>query len=341
MSTLLVTGVHSALGRGVARQAAALGYRVIGVDRKPAPRALAGVEFVQADVNNPLIGQWMKAEGVDILFHSAFRWRVRPAPETFENNVVGTTKLLEAAADAGVKKIVFPSSTFVYGAHPDHPYLIPEDAPFRGPSACGYVRDLRDIETFLRGFRQQRPEMIITVLRFANLLGHGHRSPLARYLSLPVIPIPKNADPLIQVLHVDDAVRAVIQALEADHDGAYNVAAPPPLTLLQVIERAGRHAVPLPDAILQTGQNLTTALSTRRQVTLPIPWDYLRYSWAVSTRRMRETWGFTPERDADAVLEDFARDLEVEELPEALSKAIAAGKKALLAFSSSLRKPAP
>ncbi len=336
MSTLLITGVHSTLGRGVARQAAALGYRVIGVDRKFALQALTGIEFVQTDVNNPLIGQLMKAEGVEVLFHSAFRWRVRPTPETFENNVVGTTKLLEAAAAAGVQKIVFPSSTLVYGAHPAHPYLIPEDAPFRGPSTYGYIRDLRDIEIFLRGFRQQHPEMTITVLRFANILGHGYRSPLARYLTLPLLPVIQNADPLLQVLHFDDAVQAILQAVAADHHGVYNVAGSPPLTLLTMIQRLGRRVIPLPESLIHTDQNLVTALA--RPAFLPMPWDCLRYSWAVSIRKICETWGFMPTRAAGDALDDFAHSLESISPSRALTHSLNAGRRTFRAMVASLRK---
>ena len=338
MKTLLITGVHSVLGKAVARWAPDAGLRVIGVDRKPAPHPITGPEFIQTDINNPLLPRLLKTEGVDAIFHGAFLWRLRPTPDIFENNVVGTTKLLEAAAEAGVKKIVFPSSAFVYGAHPDHPYLIPEDAPFRGPSNYGYIRDLRDIETFLSGFQQRHPEMTITILRFANLLGRGYGSPLARYLSLPLIPVPKDGDPLIQVLHVDDAVRAVIQALEENHAGVYNLAAQPPITLRQAIERIGRHAIPLPDPILHTGQNLAATLIPNHQANLPIPWEYLRYSWPISTRRIRDAWDFVPVFDTETILDDFAQRLSPAEMPEIVEDMMSRGKQAVTALSASILK---
>ncbi len=341
MKTLMVTGALSSLGKAVARRAGARGWRVIGVDRKSPSRPIQGMEFVQTDVNNPLLSRLLKAEGIDVIFHAAFRWRVRATPDIFENNVVGTAKLLEAAEAASVRKFIFPSSAFVYGAHPQHPYLIPEDAPFRGASNYGYIRDLRDIETFLRGFRQQRPGMVITVLRFANILGRGYASPLARYLRLPFIPTPLHSDPLLPLLHLDDAVRAAMQAIEKDHAGVYNVAAAPPTPLLEVITQAGRHAAPLPDSLVHGGQSLAAVIAQKGTAILPLPWDYLRFSWALSTRKIREAWGFEPQFDAEALLRDFARELQTLGPPSPpLHKALSIGKKALRAFSS-LPKSSP
>ncbi|HEY81115.1 MAG TPA: NAD-dependent epimerase/dehydratase family protein [Caldilineae bacterium] len=336
MKTLLITGVHGVLGRAAARQAVASGWRVIGVDQKPAARPLADVECVQADIRNPLLSRLLKAEGVDAIFHGAFRWRIRLRPDIFENNVVGAVKLLEAAAEAGVQRIIMPSSAFVYGAHPLHPPLIPEGAPFRGPSSYGYIRDLRDIETFLKGFRQQHPEMTITVLRFANLLGRGYASPLARHLSLPLVPVVLGANPLISALHVDDGARAVIQALEAGRGGVYNVAAQPPLPLLTIIEQVGRQALPLPESVLHAGLEWAATLSKKQIIRPPLPWDYLRHSWALSTRAIRDAWGFTPAYDAEAVLREFAREQPAApDILTPLHRAIAAGKNALRAFTSS------
>lgn len=336
MKTLLITGVHGVLGRAVAQQAAAAGWRVIGMDQKPASRPLDDVEYVQADIRNPLLSQMLKAEGVDAIFHAAFRWRTRLRPDIFENNVVGAMKLLEAAAEAGVQQVVVRSSAFVYGAHPLHPPLIPEDAPFRGPSSYGYIRDLRDIETFLKGLGQQRPEMTITVLRFANLLGRGYASPLARHLSLPLVPVVLGANPLLSVLHVDDGARAVLQALEAAEGGAYNVAAQPPLPLLSIIEQVGRQALPLPESVLHAGLDWAAILSKTQLLHPPLPWDYLRHSWALSTRAIRDAWGFTPAYDAEAVLREFARDLPASpDMPSSLHRAITTARNALRAFTSS------
>ena len=183
MRTLVITGLFSPWGRRMARLASGAGARVLGIDRKPMTRPFPGVEFVAADIRNPLLPQLLAHERVDAILHCAFQWRQRRQDEVFDSNVLGTMHLLEAAALAGVRKVVFPSSTFVYGASPAHPAFIDEETGFRGQPRYAFVRELREIETFINGFRRQYPEMILTSLRFANILGEGVPSPMARYLS--------------------------------------------------------------------------------------------------------------------------------------------------------------
>ena len=302
MDTLLITGVHSTLGRAVARWAVEQGLRVVGVDVRAPAHPLPGITFVQTEVQNPLIPQLLKSEGVEAIFHAAFRWRIMPTPETFENNVVGTMKLMDAAADAGVKHVVFPSSALVYGAHPQHPPLLTETTPFRGPSRYGYVRDLRDIETFLQGFARQHEAMTITILRLGNMLGRHVTSPLARYLAQPVVPVLAGSNPFLSLLHVDDAVRAIQMALMHPHAGVFNVATQPPLPLRHILYLARRPMVALPLSVLLAGQRLSGLWGKKQPWDLPLPWEYLRYSWPLSTRHMTETWAFHPQYDAEATV---------------------------------------
>jgi len=321
MKTLIVTGLFSPLGTEVARWAADAGVRVLGVDIKPMTRPIPGIEFIRADIRNPLFPELLKAEKVDTIFHSAFRWRVRRSEAIFESNVMGTMKLMGAAALADVKKVVIPSSTFVYGAHPNNPYFMTENNDFQGSSNVAYVRELRDIETFLNGFRRQHPEIAITVLRFANILGRGYSSSLARYLALPVIPTLMGYDPLMQTLYFDDALRAAIQALAEEHPGVYNVAASPPLPLMKIIRQAGGHSISILHPLAYTGQNLGSMVFRKGKNILPIHWDYLRFPWTAATDKIQEEWGFTPEYDAETTIALFAEERQARRTGYSVQKA--------------------
>ena len=64
-----------------------------------------------------------------------------------EVEVIGTLHVLAAAARAGVKKLVVPSYTLVYGARPGNPALLREDAPLHGCPASRFVSDRVEVET--------------------------------------------------------------------------------------------------------------------------------------------------------------------------------------------------
>ena len=304
--TLVITGLLSPLGRSIARGAADAGVRVLGVDTKPLTRPFPGVEFIQTDVRNALFPKLLQAEKVDAILHTAFRWRIRRSEQVFESNVMGTMKLMGAAALAGIQKVVIPSSTFVYGAYPAHPLFMSEETEFQGRPRYAYIRDLRDIETFINGFRRQYPEMTITVLRFAHILGRGYPSPLGRYLSRVAAPTLLGYDPLMQVIHRDDALRALGIALREDHDGVYNIAAPKPLYLSQMLRLSNTPAAPLLHPLAYKSFKWTRMLIKQVDALVPIPWDYLRYSLTVATEKAEQELHFTPQHQSESILRELA-----------------------------------
>ena len=309
MRTLAITGLFSPLGRRMARLASGFGMRVLGIDIKPMPRPSPGIEFVEADIRNPLLSKLFKSENVEVVLHCAFRWRQRRTEEVFDSNVLGTMRLLGAAALAHVHKVIIPSSTVVYGAHPNNPAFIDEHSDFVGHPEYAYIRELRDIETFVSGFRHQYPDMVVTVLRFANILGGGMPSPMTSYLSLPAPPVLLGFDPLMQFIHHDDVLRAVGHCIMEDYNGTYNVAAPDPQSLLKVLALAGVPPVFIFHPFAYWGHRWGRMIRPEVDRCAPLPWDYLRYSWVAATDRMEQELGFTPAKDAETTVREFGQQL--------------------------------
>ena len=52
----------------------------------------------------------------------------------------------------------------------------------------GFAKDALEIESYVRGLGRRRPDVAVTTLRLANLMGAGVDSQLARFLALPVVP---------------------------------------------------------------------------------------------------------------------------------------------------------
>ncbi len=309
MKTLAITGLFNPMGRHMGRLAASMSVRVLGIDVKPLTRPFPGVKFIQTDVRNPLLADLFKTEKVDTVLHCAFRWRLHSSDEGFDSNVLGALRLLEACETARVRKIVVPSSTFVYGAVADNPAFLCEESAFRGQPTYAYVRELREIETLINGYRRQQNGMIITVLRFANLLGGGLRSPLARYLALPAAPTLLGFEPRLQVLHYTDALRVLGQCLLQDHDGVFNIAADPPLPLYQLLALARTPPLPIVHPLAYRGLAMGRVLSQRSAALAAMPWDYLRYTWVADTGRMQDELDFRPTHDARQTVREFGESL--------------------------------
>lgn len=116
--TILITGAAGTLGRALTPVLAAHGYAVRAMDLVPTGFDLPSVSALAGDIRRPDDVRRAVA-GVDAVVHAA-AWHgihlgQHPARDFWELNVDGTFNLYEAAAEAGVRKVVFSSTMGVYG----------------------------------------------------------------------------------------------------------------------------------------------------------------------------------------------------------------------------------
>jgi UDP-glucose 4-epimerase len=280
---VLVTGVGRYLG---ARVAASLSTepsfdRIIGLDVVAAGR-LGRTEYVRADISHPLIGKVLDQAHVDTVVHAA------PNP-----SVAGIASLLAACErSASVTRVVAASTTGVYGASRRDPAVFTEQ--MRAPSnlAPGPRRTAVEAEGYLRTLARRRPDISVSVLRFAPLIGPTVDSWLTRYLALPVVPTALGFDPRLQLLHESDAIEVLCRAALANHPGVTNVAGDGVLTLAQILRRAGRPRLPFPGfALGRIGGVAEQGL--------------LRYGRAVDTGRLKTRLGYQPRYTTGEALRSY------------------------------------
>ncbi|WP_049559471.1 NAD-dependent epimerase/dehydratase family protein [Nonomuraea sp. SBT364] len=316
--TVLVTGVSRHIGARVASVLAADPdiSRVIGVDTVPPPSLTRGggvtlgrTEFVRVDLRSPDIAQVIAAADIDTVVHMSLvsapsRSTGRAAMK--EHNVIGTMQLLGACQrSATVRRVVVRSTTAVYGSSPRDPAVFTEDLePPDGPSH-GYAKDAVEVEGYVRGFARRRPDVTVSLLRFANFMGSGVDSPLTRYFTQPVLPTVFGFDPRLQFVHEDDAVEVLRRMATEDHPGTYNVAGAGVLLLSQCVRRAGRLSLPLPSPAFRL---LGTAV--RRAGLVDYSPEQLRlmsHGRAVDIGDLEAELGWKPKFSTGAAFDDFLR----------------------------------
>ena len=72
--------------------------------------------------------------------------------------------------------------------------MFTEDMQPRSMPRTGFGKDSVEVEGYVRGFSRRRPEVGISMLRLANIIGPGIRTSLTDYFSLPAIPVPFGFD---------------------------------------------------------------------------------------------------------------------------------------------------
>jgi UDP-glucose 4-epimerase len=305
---VLVTGVSRDLGSRFARSLATdEDLEVVGLDVVPPRHDLGAADFVRADIRNPVIAKLIATRRIDTVVHLAMvatPSRAGGRSSMKEINVIGTMQLLAACQRAeSFRKLVVQSSISVYGASPRDPAKFTEDMSPRAQPRTGFGKDSLEIESYVRGLARRRPDVVVTTLRLANLMGAGVDSHVTRYLSLPVVPRVMGFDARLQFLHPSDAVDALLLVTRHDVPGTFNVAAPDVVTLTQALRKMGRPTVGVPRVAAPAVATLV------RQARL---FDFsadqieaLTYGRAMDTSRFMARTGFVPKFTSRAALQEF------------------------------------
>ena len=297
---VLVDGVAGYWGGRVAeRLLAEPDLHVLGLDTDP-PRQGSGLDFVQADMRNPLLVELLKAEHVETYVHLAFLESDRPNETAFEYNVMGAMKVLSACAEAGVKQVILKSSMQVYGALPSNSAFLREEHPLNAKRNYGTLRDLVEVESFASAFRGQQPGVKLTILRFAHIIGPTVQTPLTRFLRDDAAPLLMGFDPVVQIIHEADVTNAIAHAAIYNVPGTYNVAASGAMPLYKLTGLAGKLPLPVLHPIAYLGESFLGPQFAA------MDFDYFRYPCVGDLQRMRNELEFQPAYTAEAAVREFA-----------------------------------
>jgi UDP-glucose 4-epimerase len=248
---ILVTGLSTYWG---ARLAQALeGFEqveaIIGVDSAEPRRELERTEFVKVSNQHSLIQRIVRAAEIDTVIDTRLIVNSLTASprDAHENNVIGTMNILAACtgSDSPVRKFVFKSSANYYGSEQDDPAFFTERMRRPHPARSMIERDIVEAEDAVADFAQKRPEVTVTVLRCAHVLGPDVETNFTRMFSLPLVPMVFGFDPRLQFVHEDDIVHALEHAALDSTPGVYNVAGDGVLALSEVIGLLGKRPLPV------------------------------------------------------------------------------------------------
>jgi nucleoside-diphosphate-sugar epimerase len=234
---------------------------VVGLDWRPITYPHPRFRFVRADIRDADLADHLA--GVDAVIHMAFvvlgsalgrRRKERNLMRSI--NLEGSRNLFNAAREAGVAHVVYTSSVAVYGAWPENPVPLTEDAQRRPMPGFGYSEDKAAVEFWLDAFEREADAPSVARLRLHAVVGPNAQPLLNRlarsrfYLRTPEDPPP------VQCLWEDDAVDAVLMALHRRAAGSFNIAASEPRPWPELAGRHHRLTIGIPYAVADTAHRL-------------------------------------------------------------------------------------
>ncbi len=239
---VFVTGGTGFIGGEVARQLRARGDDVVCLVRNPGKAAKLtdlGCELLSGDLaDSDAIRRGM--EGCEAVVHAAAMYEVgipvKQHPAMWEANVAGTERVLKAAREANVAKLVYVSTVGVFGN--THRQVVDESYEHPGKEFTSYYEETK-LEAHKVAKRMIEDGLPGTIVQPGGVYGPGDTSQVADLLEqffagrLPLIPFPELG---ICLTHVEDIAGGILLALDKGRVGETYVLSGPVTTMREAIE---------------------------------------------------------------------------------------------------------
>lgn len=298
MATVVVNGVTRPLGRRVVERLADDPdvEGIVAVERDGAAVTSEDVRLVHASAL--AAHRWEELNGpIDVIVLAAADGPDRDGFTMGGVDLATPAALLASLKDIAVRRVVVLSSAMVYGAWPDNPVPLTEEAVLRPNPGCRYAADKAELERLATEWAAARPTthtVELTVLRPAITVDSDPAAVDWMERSLWRTPTARSGDPdpFAQFLHLDDLAAAVLHARRHGPSGATNVAPDGWMTTERQVELVGRaNRLRVPAAV--AGR---IARFRWRSGTTSTPPDIVAYTvhpWVVANDRIRGT-GWIP-----------------------------------------------
>ena len=313
-SRALVTGASGFIGTRLVRRLAERGSTVVAVDIAPPREEVAGVEYITADIRQPLDCQI--GSEADVLYNLAAVHRTpgHPAHEYYETNVLGAGRVTALADACRIPLIVFTSSISVYGPTEE---VRTEASPLAPTS--DYGRSKLMAELIHQMWMKATPDRRLVTVRPGVVFGPGERgnySTLASALRSGVFFYPGRRDTVKSGGHVDELLRCLEFAVAREEpEILFNFAFPQESTTADIVAAFGRvtgqprspMTAPLAPLLL-----IASLFEVAAAAGLKTPIHRERVMKLVRSTRIAPAWllanGYEFELDLDRALGDWAHE---------------------------------
>lgn len=281
---ILITGGAGFIGAALAKRLYQKNSEIIILDNFSTGRLenLSDIKFQSITGEITDYSNLPKIHDIDYILHFAAPSSVilfdKDADKCIKDTILGLRNIFEFAKKNQVKKIVFPSSSSVYG---NTPLPQTENTPTNPVNLYGVAK--LACESISRLYSDTVPSVALRI--FAGYgPGEFHKGPIASIVTLFYESMTQNSKPIVfgdgtqtrDFVYIDDIVKAAITSLSTEITGPINVGSGESHTFTEIVDLLNKFL----------GTNLTPQYVKK-------PMKYFEHTLA-DTSRMKKAFDFTP-----------------------------------------------
>lgn len=289
---------------------------IVGIARRRARWRAPKTTWVPADVRtDDLVPAFRDADAV---VHLAWIFQpTRDPAATWRNNALGSLRVFEATAEAGVPVLVYASSVGTYSPGPSD-RAVDERWPTHSLPTAAYGREKAYVERGLDAFAAEHPKIRVVRLRPGFIFKRESASEQRRLFAGPLLPgallrpelipvVPDIGGLRFQALHSHDAAEAFRLAVMEDVRGAFNIAAEPVMDARRLGELLGARPVRVPAGAVRAAM----AAAWHLRLLSASPWllDLALRLPVMDTTRARTELGWRPSHSSMDAMGAFFQGL--------------------------------
>jgi UDP-glucose 4-epimerase len=224
----------------------------------------------------------------------------------YQVDVLGTKNVLQSCLKAGVNHLIVTSSGAAYGYHADNPDWINEQDPLRGNPEFAYADHKRQVEEMLLGAREEHPELKQLILRPGTILGATTSNQITDLFQKKVILGVRGSTTPFVFIWDQDVVAVIIKGILEGKTGIYNLAGDGAMELTEIAGILKKPLLRPPAWILQSALFVLNKFGLTQYG--PEQVNFLRYRPVLLNRRLKEEFGYTPQKTTRQVFEYYLQE---------------------------------
>ncbi|MFC4494355.1 NAD-dependent epimerase/dehydratase family protein [Streptomyces ovatisporus] len=257
-------------------------------------------------------------KGADAVVHLAWLFQPTHRPLiTWRTNVLGSLRVFQAVADAGVPALVHASSVGAYAPGPKD-RQVDESWPTHGWPEAAYCREKSYLERVLDSYEREHPGIRVVRMRPGFLFKKEAASEQRRLFAGPFVPqrlvrpgvlpvVPDLPGLRFQTMHTDDAAEAYRLAATGSGRGAYNLAAEPVVDADLLARLLGARVVRMPLRPVRTA--LAAGWHSHLLPASPQLFDAVLRLPLMDSGKAREELGWSPRWTSEEAVAEFLHGL--------------------------------